>query len=142
MVMTMFPKSTFDDVEMHRRKWCVIKRFNTRFNMELKVVLKRYIIYVYFKWKNLVKTHRDRATTDRGSTIRLSLRHASNSEMCANMLCMQSAGETMVSDRGLERDSEKKNVKNRRKSRMTEKSEGARSIERCESMSRERKDRI
>lgn len=110
--------------------------------MELKVVLKRYIIYVYFKWKNLVKTHRDRATTDRGSTIRLSLRHASNSEMCANMLCMQSAGETMVSDRGLERDSEKKNVKNRRKSRMTEKSEGARSIERCESMSRERKDRI
>lgn len=141
----MFPKSTFDDVEMHRRKWCVTKRFNTRFNMELKVVLKRYIIYVYFKWKNLVKTHRDRATTDRGSTIRLSLRHASNSEMCANMLCMQSAGErseTMVSDRGLERDSEKKNVKNRRKSRMTEKSEGARSIERCESMSRERKDRI
>lgn len=138
----MFSKSTFDDVEMHRRKWCVTKRFNTRFNMELKVVLKRYIIYVYFKWKNLVKTHRDRATTDRGSTIRLSLRHASNSEMCANMLCMQSAGETMVSDRGLERDSEKKNVKNRRKSRMTEKSEGARSIERCESMSRERKDRI
>lgn len=99
-------------------------------------------IYIYFKWKNLVKTHRDRATTNRGSTIRLSLRHASNSEMCANMLYMQGAGETMVSDRGLERDSEKKNVKNRRKSRMTEKSEGARSIERCESMSRERKDRI
>lgn len=61
---------------------------------------------------------------------------------CARICYACSAGETMVSDRGLERDSEKKNVKNRRKSRMTEKSEGARSIERCESMSRERKDRI